>query len=205
MTAADPMSAALPAVSLPREAWTDRVFTMVGLALDAAVVDAMRRVVDLALMPSPSELPALRAAAAPFASGVLADDPRRFFAFLDGPLEVPEPTTTTQRRRDVGIVSSRRFASAYRPYGAAAAEPNDASLVEHWTHERRTPRATVLALHGFNMGTPRFDAWALFASAWFVRGLDVALLTLPYHGARTPPGARFSGQRFADPNPVTLH
>jgi len=54
------------------------------------------------------------------------------------------------------------------------------------------------------MGTPRLDAWALFAAAWFARGLDVALLTLPYHGARTPPGARFSGQRFAERNPAAM-
>ena len=53
-------------------------------------------------------------------------------------------------------------------------------------HEREAPRATVLALHGFSMGQPRIDAFALFAAQWFRRGLDVALLTLPYHGARTP-------------------
>ena len=109
-----------------------------------------------------------------------------------------------QRRRDGGTVIARRFAGAYRPYAGDGGEPNDAILVEHWMHERRAPRATVLALHGFGMGTPRLDAWALFAAAWFGRGLDVALLTLPYHGARTPPGARFSGQRFAERNPAAM-
>ena len=205
MTAADPALAALPAAILPSEAWTDRLFTGIGLALDGAVVEAMRRVIDLALMPSAADLPQLRAAAAPFLTGPLRDDPRRYFAFLDAPIEVPEPAADRRRRRDGGVIISRRFASAYQPYAGGAAEPNDAILVEHWAHERRAPRATVLALHGFSMGSPRIDAWALFAASWFARGLDVALLTLPYHGARTPSGARFSGQRFADPNPATMH
>lgn len=205
MTAADAVLTALPTAILPRESWSDRLFTGIGLALDSAVVEAMRRVIDVALMPAAEELPRMRTAAAPFLSGPLRDEPRRYFDFLDVPLDVPEPVTGYQRRRDGGTIVGRRFASAYRPYAGAADEPNDAILVEHWAHERQAPRATVLALHGFSMGTPRIDAWAMFASAWFARGLDVALLTLPYHGARTPRGTRFSGQRFADPNPATMH
>jgi esterase/lipase len=165
----------------------------------------MRRVIDVALMPAADELPRMRAAAAPFLSGPLRDEPRRYFDFLDHPLEVPEPVAGYQRRRDGGTIVGRRFASAYRPYAGADDEPNDTILVEHWTHERQAPRATILALHGFSMGTPRIDAWAMFASAWFARGLDVALLTLPYHGKRTPRGARFSGERFANPDPAAMH
>ncbi|MBX3028449.1 alpha/beta hydrolase family protein [bacterium] len=205
MTAADSALGALPVATLPDEAWSDRLFTGVGLALDAVVVEAMRRVIDRVLMPSAAELPALRAAAAPFLSGPLRDDPRRYFAFLRAPVAVVEPVTDRQRRHGGGVISSRRFASAYQPYAADPTAANDSVLVEHWTHEPGPPRGTVLALHGFSMGQPRLDAWALFASSWFARGLDVALLTLPYHGARTPAGARFSGQRFADPNPATMH
>ena len=205
MAAADSMLAPLPAATLPSEAWSDRLFTGIGLALDGAVVEAMRRVIDLALVPSAADLPGLRAAAAPYQTPALVADPRRFFAFLGQPADAAEPATDRQRRRDGGSVISRRFTGAYRPFAVPPADANDAILVEHWVHERRAPRATILTLHGFSMGNPRFDAWALFASAWFARGLDVALLTLPYHGARTPPGARFSGQRFADPNPATMH
>ncbi len=60
-------------------------------------------------------------------------------------------------------------------------------------------RATVVALHGFTMGYPRLDGFALFAADLFRAGFDVALVTLPAHGARTPAGARFSGERFAMP------
>lgn len=205
MPTVDAALTALPAAALPAEAWRDRVFTSIGLGLDAAVVEAMRRVIELALMPSAAELPQLRAHAAPFLAPPLITEPRRYFAFLDAATELVEPVSAAQRRRSGGWIHSRRFASDYRPYEGQPSAPDDAILVEHWAHDPTAPRATVLALHGFSMGTPRIDAWALFASAWFARGLDVALLTLPFHGARTPRGARFSGQRFADPNPATLH
>jgi acetyl esterase/lipase len=35
------------------------------------------------------------------------------------------------------------------------------------------------------------------ASEWFAAGVDVVLVTLPFHGARTPPQAAFSGELFA--------
>jgi dienelactone hydrolase len=50
------------------------------------------------------------------------------------------------------------------------------------------------------MGRPRVDAMILMASQWYERGLDVVLVTLPYHGARTPADARFSGEHFAMPD-----
>lgn len=197
-------SAALPAAVLPAEGWADRLWTGAAWALDSAVTEATRRVIDAAVAPRAAELPALRAAAAPYMAPPLRDEPQRFFAFLAAPAEAVEPRTVSHRARAGGAIVGRRFATAYTPWAEEATPAGDVH-VEHWTHERRTPRATVLAVHGFAMGTPRLDAWALCAADWFARGLDVALLTLPYHGARTPAGARFSGQRFADPNPARLH
>jgi len=198
---------ALPVVSLPPEAWGDRVWTAVGTVLDHTVVEAMRRVIDTALMPATEELPGLRAAAAPFTGGPLWDAPRRFFGFLDAAADPLISETRYRRRIRDGVVIGRRFAGRYRPYinGAPSDGADDGILLEHWMHEREPPHGTVLALHGFSMGQPRVDAFALFASHWFRRGLDVALLTLPYHGARTPAKSRFSGQHFAEPNPAMLN
>jgi dienelactone hydrolase len=197
----------LPEVTLPPEAWSERLWTGVGMALDRAVVEAMRRVIDVALMPSPDALPALRAAAAPFLAGPLWDAPRRYFAFLDAPPDAVVSETRYRRSRRGGVVIGRRFAGRYQPYASDDPVDRDADaiLVEHWMHERKPPRGTVLALHGFSMGQPRLDGFALFAAQWFARGLDVALLTLPYHGARSPREARFSGQRFAQPDPTALN
>lgn len=197
---------ALPGVSLPPEAWGDRLWTTVGTALDRAVVEAVRRVVDAALMPSPAEMPQMLAAGAPFTAGALWDKPRSYFGFLDQRPDALVSETRYRRRIRDGVIVGRRFAGRYRPYENHPADSDaDAILLEHWMHERKPPHATILALHGFSMGQPRLDAFALFARHWFRRGLDVALLTLPYHGARTPRGARFSGQQFAASNPATLN
>lgn len=197
----------LAAPILPPEAWSGWLWTRLGTALDQAVLEAMRRVVDAALMPAADELPALRAAAAPFTAGALWEEPRRYFAFLDEPADAVVSETRYRRRWRDGIVIGRRFAGRYRPYAAHRTVDRhaDAIVVEHWMHEREPPRGTVLALHGFSMGRPRIDALALFATQWFRRGLDVALLTLPYHGARTPPEARFSGERFVEPDPAAFN
>jgi len=108
-----------------------------------------------------------------------------------------------RRRRNLpgGQVVARRFTTDYEPAAPTVGEANltDAVHVEHWLHDGEAPRTTVLALHGFSMGYPRFDGFALFAADLYRAGFDIALLTLPAHGARTPPGARFSGEKFAMP------
>ena len=196
---------------LPEVGWGDWLLTQLGSALDGTMLQAMRFVVDAMLMPSPADLPALRASALPFVGGELWEEPRRYFAFVDQPL-VPVTVGSRYRRSlDGGAVIARTFTTAYEPYqnsGAAAGEalpPPDTVLVEHWQHEAGQARATVLALHGFSMGYPRIDAIALFAAQCFRQGLDVALLTLPFHGARTPADARFSGERFALPHVARLN
>ena len=198
---------AIPVATLPPEVWSDRLWTALGTALDRAVVEAMRRVIDAVVMPSAADLPALRAAAAPFTAGPLWEAPSRFFAFLDRPPDAVVSETRYRRRLRGGMVIGRRFAGRYQPYAANTPPDHeaDAILLEHWMHERTPPHATVLALHGFSMGQPRIDALALFARQWFRRGLDVVLLTLPYHGARTPASTRFSGMRFADANPAVFN
>jgi dienelactone hydrolase len=188
---------------LPYEHWSDGLFTQLGRALDAMVLTAMRRVIDATLMPSAAELPEMRAAAKEFLTGDLQKNPQRYFTFT----QKPQPTSVQgryRRRLSGGLIIDRVFEISYRPYSPDDADRrvtarSDRVLIQHWMHEPMRPKATVLAIHGFSMGQPRIDAFAMFASQWFQRGLDVALLTLPYHGARTPRDARFSGERFAAP------
>jgi hypothetical protein len=202
----------LPAVQLPDErnlgAW---LLTRLGSTLDGMVLQAMRLVVDAMMMPQPEELPAHRASAEPFVAGELWEDPRRFFSFVD---ESAPPLRLSGRHRRAargGAIVAREFTTAYQPYHRSdpvAAEnvtAADKILVEHWIHERQRGRGTVVALHGFSMGYPRIDAFALFAAQCFGAGFDVALLTLPFHGPRTPSDARFSGERFAIPHVARLN
>lgn len=195
----------LPAVALPRERWSQRVFTEIGTTLDSAVLRAMQFVVERALIPGAAEVDALRRSAQALLTPELESDPRRFFAFLADPPQPPPMQTRYKRRLPGGAQLERRIESDYAPYLAegtgAAGHP---ILLEHWRHEPGRSRATVVALHGFTMGRPRIDAMMLMANQWYRYGLDVALLTLPYHGARTPADSRFSGEHFAVPDVVRL-
>lgn len=196
---------------LPGETWDEWLLTRLASALDSAMLQAMRFVIDAVMMPRPEDLPELRRSAAPFLNGELWNDPRCFFSFVDEPVAPVAVRGRFRRSLDGGVVIAREFSTAYQPYpgverflGLKARRP-DRVLVEHWTHEPGPPLGTVVALHGFSMGYPRIDAFALFASQCFQRGFDVALLTLPFHGTRTPSDARFSGERFAVPHVARLN
>jgi len=196
---------------LPAEGWADWVLTTLGRTLDASVLQAMRLVVDATLMPRAEDLSALRASASPFISGELWSEPRRFFDFGDELVLPVEVHGRERRGLRGGVVISRAFVTTYRPHpsivGLVSSDlsPRDQILVDHWTHGPERPRATVVALHGFSMGYPLIDAFALFASQCFHAGLDVALITLPFHGPRTPANARFSGEHFAIPHVARLN
>jgi pimeloyl-ACP methyl ester carboxylesterase len=200
------------AARLPEESWGDWLLTFMGSTLDATMLQAMRFVVDAVMMPRPEELPALRASAEPYLSGELWEEPRRFFSFVDTPVAPVAVSDRYRRSRNGGTMIGREFTTAYQPYhlseeviGVQAPRPDRVLVVEHWIHEPSQRAGTVVALHGFSMGYPRMDAFALFATQCFRAGLDVALVTLPFHGSRTPPDARFSGERFAVPHVARLN
>ena len=207
-----PEIAELPAVQLADERnLGEWLLTRVGSTLDATVLQAMRLVVDATMMPHPEDLPAHRASAQPFVIGELWAEPRRFFSFVDEPATPVRISGRHRRSLNGGSIVARELTTAYQPYhwpGAVACDnvtAPDKILVEHWIHEPPRGRATIVALHGFSMGYPRIDAFALFAAQCFAAGFDVALVTLPFHGSRTPPDARFSGERFAMPHVARLN
>lgn len=192
----------LPTVNLPPEAWKDRLFTQVSTALDLAVLRAMQLVVERALIPNPEDLDSLRASAEEAMDPALQADPTKFFGFL---ADDPHPTAVSsreQRRIDGGVVRRFEVRADYTPYGFAhSGTPTGQPIrIERWIHNNPSGKATVLLLHGFTMGNPRIDAFAMFASDLYRRGLDIALMTLPYHGARKPADSYFSGDRFAVPH-----
>lgn len=177
LAAAPPPIAASPALA----------FTAVGAALDRAVRAAMQFVVDRAVLPDEHRLAAIRRSAAAVLANGPESDPARFLAGLDDPEPEPRSSENYLGPQGDGIRIARRI---HRD----AADP---MLVEQWLHAPRRPRATIVLVHGFAMGHPRIDAIALQARDWFDAGLDVALLTLPRHGARSPAGSRFPGEAFA--------
>jgi hypothetical protein len=196
--------APLSRVALPGEGRLGRILTGFGTAIDDSVLRAMQLVVERALIPRPEQLEALRESAQPLLTPALQAEPRRFFGFLDAAPAALRATSRHRRRIRGGAVIERRFESDYQPFAAGLSRSDGPILVDHWVHRPGRARGTLLALHGFTMGHPRLDAFLLLAGHWFRAGLDVALLTLPHHGARTPAGARFSGEHFAVPHVARL-
>lgn len=201
----------LPDASMPAETFSDRLLTGIGTAVDASIVRAMQIVVERALIPDEDDVARLLRSAQPLLDPELLSAPERFFDFGEGKAAPRVVSTREIRRLRGGAAMSRRLATEYTPFLSALDDDDpaplsngDPILLEHWVHERVPARGTVVALHGFAMGRPRFDAIALFASRWYERGLDVVLMTLPHHGARTGPTARFSGERFAVPHVARL-
>ena len=182
------------------------LLTAVAATVDDLAVRAARVLVDRALMPAPDEVETLRASARFYQEAPFANDPRRFFGFLERSCPVPEVTLAPRARVADGERLAITFPSPYQPANPAyAAEfgtfaENRVVHAELWRHRDVGPRPTVIGLHGFGMGHPTLDAAAIMAPALFAAGLDVALLTLPLHGARAPRRTRFSGQLFANPN-----
>jgi hypothetical protein len=166
--------------------------------LDRLMAGAMSLAFDRALTPSAEEAARLQATAAPYLDERLQRNPRAFFAFLDDPPKPPDVSVRGAYRVRGGVVASRSFRSCYTPFGAVASEPcpeNETIHVRHWMHDRPA-RATVVALHGFTMGHPEIDAHVLMAPRWFDLGLDVAMMTLPFHGLRAAATSRYSGEGF---------
>lgn len=183
--------------SKARVSWADRSRARLGGLFDRLALRGMSLAFDAAITVDSGELPAIRASAAPYLTDALAADPIRWFRRDD---DRPPPPRTVYRRRIVdGVVVGRELASDYVPFHRdprlAACPENDWIPIQHWMHDAGAP-ATLIALHGFTMGDARIDAAVLMAEAWYRLGLDVVLVTLPFHGPRAPRDARFSGQLF---------
>ncbi len=148
-------------------------------------------------MPRAGDLPDMLETAAPFLEGELRSDLSRYFSGAGVTVAVDSHRERRWRRLRGGSIISRRFSVPYEPFfESSRSTALDEVRLEHWMHRGDMRRPIVLALHGFGMGYPSIDGPALFASDLYRGGLDVALMTLPYHGRRASPGARFSGQDF---------
>lgn len=184
-----------------RTGWADTALTRVGTALDRAMLAGMRLAFAETIRPAGHDAGSLAESAAPYVDETLRREPRRFFSFLDATVPPPAPRTVARRPLDGGEVVVRELDSPYAPWHASDSWPpcpeNARVPLQHWTHRSRTPRATVIALHGFTMGQPWIDARVLMAAEWFAHGYDVVLPVLPFHGPRAPRGARYSGEAFA--------
>ncbi len=133
-----------------------------------------------------------------YAATELFDEPSRFYR--------PTPAPSRFRVRRLGALKGGehlevRFESTYRPfepdYAAELAgyENNAENRIRLWRHDDRA-RPTVICLHTWCGGWLPFTERLFDARGLYALGLNVAFVTLPFHGSRTPRQARFSGQLF---------
>jgi pimeloyl-ACP methyl ester carboxylesterase len=78
--------------------------------------------------------------------------------------------------------------------GRAAGRPGTA----RWWRHRGAGHPAMLCIHGYAGGHLWLERLAFDARRFYRAGVDVLIYVLPYHGPRTPPGARRSGEPFFD-------
>lgn len=200
--------------SMPLQSGADALVTSLAALLDRSLMRTVARIVEKRVLPRAVDLEVLRQSIDTMLGSSLAVRPQEFFRFVRA-LEAPGDTaagdlqSVTRRRIKGGHAWRRRLASHYRPHrqvASAALSPAEPGAIqfEHWVHEPGTAQGSVIVLHGFAMGWPVIDAVAMSVGAWFERGFNVVLLTLPDHGPRRPAGSAFSGQNFTVPHAVFL-
>ncbi|MFO1526850.1 MAG: hypothetical protein U1F16_12865 [Turneriella sp.] len=71
--------------------------------------------------------------------------------------------------------------------------PSIARLIRH---AKGGERPTIIVIHGYVLDGYDFNAQLFEVAKFFRLGFDVLMYTMPYHGPRRAPGARFSGDGF---------
>lgn len=175
----------------PRSDWRDRV-GLAGVALDEVVLAVIRH--RQAAAPGhlvPDDVTAeIASAAALFDDRGWLQLPATYHRqpppLRTGDITVVRPQARAHRHDTV------TFRSGFRP---RAAEPgskrfpdavhNDTVVVRLLRHARRPEAPWVVCLHGFGMGTSRFDLTTLWATRLHRRlGFNVAVPVAPLHGPR---------------------
>jgi pimeloyl-ACP methyl ester carboxylesterase len=200
--------------SVPRQRGADALVTSIAALLDRSVMRTVSYVVQRQLLPRDVDLDMLRDSIRVMLTTGLVEKPQAFFSFVQK-LEKPRAANPDElrshpvRRIKGGSVHRCALKSTWQPgrqlpRAATSTPAGDAIQFDHWRHAPGTAKGSVIVLHGFAMGWPVIDAFAMSASNWFALGFDVLLLTLPDHGSRRAPGAFFSGQSFTVPHAVQL-
>ncbi len=132
-------------------------------------------------------------------------NPERFF---DVPPEPPPVSLGELCVTRTYFRQSFTFPSPYRPLSDAFAQRyasyHETHTMHGWIYRPITgrSRATLLLMHGWTGGRYWWEERSFIP--WLCRdcGYRVVALVHPYHGARTPAAARFSGEFFISPDLV---
>lgn len=133
---------------------------------------------------------------------VEAGDPYAFFRPPTTPITVtPRPARMPLFRPTDGAAEDLCWPSNFVPFDEEErprylAEPHNRVAHVRWFRHDTGPRPTVIAIHGFSADLYHLNEW-FFSLPWlYAQGCDVALFTLPFHGARRARWSPFSGYGF---------
>jgi pimeloyl-ACP methyl ester carboxylesterase len=98
----------------------------------------------------------------------------------------------------VGLDYETKFVPVFPEARNDACEAQSRRGVAVWWRHRQRGHPAVICVHGYGGGQIWLETLAFDAARFYHAGVDVLLYVLPYHGARTPAGARHSGEAFFD-------
>lgn len=176
------------------------LFALNGKVIDNTVLNVMELFFDWGSNPDRSEdVPVqLREALETYTDAALLRDENPFF--------VPDGTPDRVRKNELRSLDGGRqlavaFESDYEPFDEEFTDEyhsylgNETCRVRYWGHED-SDRPTIIVLHSWCGGWLWMEERFLKARTFYERGYDLAFVTLPFHGKRTPEQALFSGQLF---------
>jgi pimeloyl-ACP methyl ester carboxylesterase len=163
-----------------------RIGTSLGGAVDGALLGAARLSFARHSGPRGDRSRMLAEASAFYRTPALLDG-----GFFPAP-ERTEISETRVRHLDGGEVVDVTFPSGFRPHWERMRPEWEAHVENRVAHIRMlrhaTPHPSMICLHGY-AGGRYFFSEVSFVTSWLYKiGLDVALFTLPFHGARAPAG-----------------
>lgn len=176
------------------------IFAFNGKFIDDTVLNIMEYIFYWGSGPGTSDdIPShLREALETYRKPELLEDPNPFFVADESPdrvrLSQQEPLPSGEQ-----LVAT--FESSYEPFDEEFAEEfhsylgNETCRIHYWRHNDR-PRPTIVILHSWCGGWLWMEERFLKARELYDEGYNLAFLTLPFHGTRTPEEALFSGQMF---------
>lgn len=176
------------------------IFALNGKLLDDTVLNLMEYLFDWGTGSRPVNKVSrdLREALETYRRSALLDEENPFFLPDESPrrVRVNEKESLPSGRRLIAT-----FESTYEPFDGEFAEEfhsylgNETCRLHYWRHNDR-PRPTIVVLHTWMGGSLWLEERFLKAREFYRDGYNLAFLTLPFHGKRTPEGALFSGQMF---------
>jgi pimeloyl-ACP methyl ester carboxylesterase len=127
------------------------------------------------------------------------DDPSTFYA-------PPAPLRVDARRRSHlrdGELLDLHYTSEFVPVLPEARSDRERVAanqhgVARWWRHHEPGHPAMLCVHGYAGGHLWLERLAFDADRFYRAGVDVVIYVLPYHGPRTPRGARQSGEPFFD-------